>query len=80
MNAIIVFPNTSNFPWICTAAPILSGILKRSGWDVDYFDTYKYEKIIDSTEEKETTGGFKTDPLLRKRKKSLPAKNIIPDL
>ena len=34
--------------------------MKRSGWEVDYFDTYLYEKDIDSTKEKESTGGFKS--------------------
>jgi len=49
----------ANWATISTAVPILSGIAKSRNWDVEYFDTYSYEKGDDSSSDKEKTGGFK---------------------
>ncbi len=56
---LFLFPNAANWPTICSSTPILAGIAKKSGWEIDYFDTYNYEKSIDSSSEKEKAGGFK---------------------
>ena len=59
MKLLILFPNMANWATISTPVPILSGISKSRGWDVEYFDTYNYEKGVDSSSDKEKTGGFK---------------------
>lgn len=59
MKLLLLFPNTANWATISTAIPILSGIAKNRGWNVEYFDTYNYEKGADSSSDKEETGGFK---------------------
>ncbi|MEK7080247.1 MAG: radical SAM protein [Patescibacteria group bacterium] len=59
MKLLLLFPNTANWATISTAIPILSGIAKNRGWNVEYFDTYSYEKGVDSSSDKEETGGFK---------------------
>ena len=56
------WPNTSNRARIHMAMPILQAIAKKMGWDYRYFDTAFYKKGMDSTVEKEITGGFKPAP------------------
>jgi len=57
---LFLFPNTANRASIPTSIPILSGIARKHGWDVSYFDTTNYQKPHDSFEDKELTGGFKS--------------------
>lgn len=66
---LLFFPNTSNRGRITTAIPILGGIAKKRGWDVNYFDTSFYEKEDDSVIDREKTGGFRPG-----------AKETIPDM
>ncbi|MDP2939792.1 MAG: radical SAM protein [Candidatus Omnitrophota bacterium] len=56
---LFVFPNTANSPAIPNAIAMLTGIAKNLSWDVDYFDTYIYEKTRDSMEDREISGEFK---------------------
>jgi len=79
MKLLLVFPNEANWATISTAIPILSGIAKNREWDVEYFDTYNYEKGEDSSSDKEKTGGFKPGfSLLKDANK--PFSRIAPDL
>ena len=64
MRLLIVYPNSANYSSISTAVPILSGIAKEMCWDVSYFDTYSYDKGIDSSSEKEKSGGFRPGYIL----------------
>ncbi|HCJ67124.1 MAG TPA: hypothetical protein DHV62_07325, partial [Elusimicrobia bacterium] len=59
MKLLLLFPNMANWATISTAIPILSGIAKSRCWEVEYFDTYNYEKRVDSSSDKEKAGGFK---------------------
>ncbi|MFC1690834.1 B12-binding domain-containing radical SAM protein [Nanoarchaeota archaeon] len=76
---LLLFPNYANWATISTAIPILAGIAKKRKWKVDYFDTYRYEKIKDSSVEKESAGGFKPGFTKLEEKKQLPHKNILLD-
>lgn len=75
---LLLFPNFANWATISTAVPILAGIARRHNWEIDYFDTYAYEKSRDSTTDKETTGGFKPGFSMEETKQ-LPHGNIILD-
>lgn len=77
--ALIIFPNKANWAAISTAVPILAGIGKKRGWTMDYFDTFNYEKELDSNAEKELTGGMKPG-LIKMDLKLVPRSKIIPDL
>lgn len=79
MKLLLLFPNTANWATISTAIPILSGVAKNRGWSVEYFDTYNYEKGIDSSSDKEKTGGFKPGFSLLKEITKLFSQ-IVPDL
>lgn len=79
MKLLLLFPNMANWATISTAVPVLSGIAKSRGWDVEYFDTYNYEKGDDSSSDKEKTGGFKPGFSLLKEK-TKPFSQIALDL
>lgn len=57
---LFIYPNSTNVAWICSAIPILIGITKKYNFNYKYFDTYKYNKMVSSYNEKETQGGFKS--------------------
>jgi len=59
-NVLFVFPNTANYPAIPGAIPILSSVAKAMNFDVDYFDTYSYEKEKDSFQDRQLSGEFKS--------------------
>jgi len=48
---LLLFPNKANWATIATSIPILAGIAKKRNWEIDYFDTWQYEKNVDSNEE-----------------------------
>lgn len=56
---LFLYPGTANSPSICNAIAILTGIAKNLSWDMDYFDTYIYEKKRDSIQDRESSGEFK---------------------
>lgn len=76
---LFLYPNTSNSPNICNAISILSAILKKFSWDVDYFDTYIYEKKRDSHQDREISGEFKPSKRLNSIKLKSPDK-LVEDL
>ncbi len=79
MKLLLLFPNAANWATISTAVPILSGLAKKRGWEVDYFDTWSYEKGVDSSSDKEKAGGFKPGFSLIKDA-TRPFSTIAPDL
>ena len=76
MKVFLLFPNYANWAAISMAVPILAGIARKHKWDIEYFDTYAYEKTRDSTTDKETTGGLKPG-FSQDETKQLPYENII---
>ncbi|MFC1951966.1 B12-binding domain-containing radical SAM protein [Chloroflexota bacterium] len=56
---LFVYPNTANSPNIPNAIAILAGIAKNFSWDMDYFDTYIFDKTQDSMKDRESSGEFK---------------------
>ena len=76
---LFIYPNITNIAWISSAMPILVGISKYKNFDITYFDTYRYNKILSSYDEKEIQGGFKLGYNLI-FKEQLPYENIISDL
>jgi len=79
---LILFPNAVEWAAVSTTVPILGGIAKEKKWEVDYFDTYIYQKQVKSGElEREKLAGFKagvSNVLEEKNEKYF--EDILPDL
>ena len=56
---LIIFPNTVNLAVISMAVPILGGIAKSKGWEVNYFDSHRYVSNVNSVTERQENGGFR---------------------
>jgi len=80
MRLLIICPNSTNTATVSNSIPILAGIAKWRNWEVDYFDTYLYEKQNDqeSVAGKSKTGGFKPSFVMDMHKKAYS--ELIPDL
>ena len=74
---LFFYPNTANSPNIPNAIAILAGIAKKFSWNMDYFDTYIYEKTRDSMEDREISGEFKPSERLASLDFK-PRKNLAP--
>lgn len=59
MKLLILFPNATDYATVSTAVPILGGIAKSRNWKIEYFETYKYKKYVDTKYKKDEAGGFK---------------------
>jgi anaerobic magnesium-protoporphyrin IX monomethyl ester cyclase len=75
---LFLFPNTANSPAIPNAIAIFAGIARRRGWQMEYFDTYAYEKTRDSMQDRSASGEFK--PVEAPTEKLKPFARLIPDL
>lgn len=76
---LFLYPNTANSPNIPNAVAIFAGIAKKISWNIDYFDTYIYEKARDSMEDRESSGEFKSSEKLTSIGYK-PLDNLILDL
>ena len=78
-NVLLLFPNAANWAAIATSIPILGGIANYRKWDVNYFDTFRYQKGTDASTDKETSGGFKPG-LTKMAGSTLPTEKLVLDL
>jgi len=76
---LFLYPNTANSPNIPNAIAILAGIAKNFSWNMDYFDTYIYEKTRDSMQDRESSGEFKSSERLADIQFK-PLDNLVVDL
>jgi anaerobic magnesium-protoporphyrin IX monomethyl ester cyclase len=75
---LFLFPNTANSPAIPNAIAIFAGIARQQGWEMEYFDTYVYQKVRDSMEDRGTSGEFK--PVTGAGTTLKPFASLTPDL
>lgn len=78
-NILFLYPNTANSPSIPNAIAILAGIAKNLSWNMDYFDTYSYEKSRDSMQDRESGGEFRPSERLASIEFK-PLDKLVPDL